>query len=153
MCTNIHSIYDSVSHGVSIGICVRTKSVEPSSRPATFQLSTFEFKFKNCTVFPSTARQPVPFVLGTLPPAATSTSTTAVNGSDQPCPALYHGEIKSKAATIRSRERGHRARHTPPSHSLSLSSRHSPSHIVPLVSTIRRHSEPPPPFDAIRSHH
>ena len=50
-------------------------------------------------------------------------------------------------------ERGvQRARQTPLSHSLSPS-RHSPSHSVPLVSTTRRQSTPPPPFDAIRSHH
>ena len=74
----IHSNFRSTPNGASVGICVRVRSVEPSSHPITFQLSTFKFSFKSRPPKLSIARLPVPFVLEALSPAAMSTSTPAV---------------------------------------------------------------------------
>ena len=98
--------------------------------------------------------RPIPFVLGSLPPAAMSTSTPAVKRQ-----ATFSHCTKRTSNQKRPRfeaERREEGANCSSNSSLILSpSRHSPSHFVPLVSTtrrqatplrattIRRHSKPP----------
>ena len=159
MYTIIHYTCRSISHGVSIGICVRTRSVEPSSRPITLLLNAFKFYFK-INLQSSVANRGHQISALHVSQCHSSSvhslqlprrrPTPLLYGSSQPHSALHHGDIRSKAATNRNRERCGRARQNP----LSLA-----PHLITVVSTIRRESTPleatthSAPIEATRSQH
>ena len=143
MYTIIHTSYRSISHSVSIGICVRTRSVEPSSFLPSRHVPAQHFQIRcpksSCTSFG--AKRGHQFAALHVSQRHSSSERSLQLPRQRPPPLLYRFRTTISSAVPTETKRGvQRARQTPLSHSLSITS--TPSHFVPFVSTIRRQSTP-----------